>query len=53
MIDAISRFGSLLLLLLTGMKTDLAQMRRVTPPAVSVACAGAAVAFVCGATLEC
>jgi Kef-type K+ transport system membrane component KefB/nucleotide-binding universal stress UspA family protein len=51
MLDAISQFGILLLLLLTGMETDLKLVRRVGKAAVGVSIAGVAVPFVCGVTL--
>ncbi len=51
MIDAISQLGILMLLLLTGMETDLQLVRRVGRAAVTVAVAGVAVPFACGFTL--
>ena len=51
MLDAISQFGVLLLLLLTGMETDLKLVRKVGRAAVGVALAGVAVPFACGVTL--
>ena len=51
MIDAISQLGILMLLLLTGMETDLQLVRRVGRAAVTVAIAGVAVPFACGFTL--
>ena len=51
MLDAISQFGILLLLLLTGMETDLKLVRKVGKAAISVSIAGVAVPFVCGVTL--
>jgi Kef-type K+ transport system membrane component KefB len=51
MIDAISQFGILLLLLLTGMETDLALVRKVGRPAISVALSGVVIPFACGASL--
>src|SRR5262249_24752942 len=51
MLDAISQFGILLLLLLTGMETDLKLVRRVGRAAISVSLAGVAVPFVCGVAL--
>ena len=51
MIDAISQFGILLLLLLTGMETDLALVRKVRRAATSVALSGVAVPFACGMAL--
>jgi Kef-type K+ transport system membrane component KefB/nucleotide-binding universal stress UspA family protein len=51
MIDAISQFGILLLLLLTGMETDLKLVRKVRRAALSVSLTGVAVPFACGVTL--
>ncbi|HLH87139.1 MAG TPA: cation:proton antiporter [Xanthobacteraceae bacterium] len=51
MLDAISQFGILLLLLLTGMETDLKLVRKVGSAAVSVALAGVAVPFALGVAL--
>jgi Kef-type K+ transport system membrane component KefB/nucleotide-binding universal stress UspA family protein len=51
MIDAVSQFGILLLLLLTGMETDLALVRKVRRAATSVALSGVAVPFCFGAAL--
>src|SRR5437870_1201423 len=51
MIDAISQFGILLLLLLTGMETDLKLVRKVGRAAVTISVAGILVPFVCGFTL--
>jgi Kef-type K+ transport system membrane component KefB/nucleotide-binding universal stress UspA family protein len=51
MVDAISQFGILLLLLLTGMETDLKLVRRVGHAAISVSLAGVAVPFCCGVAL--
>ena len=51
MIDAISQFGILLLLLLTGMETDLKLVRKVGKAAVSISLTGVAVPFACGVTL--
>jgi K+:H+ antiporter len=51
MIDAISQFGILLLLLLTGMETDLKLVRKVGRAAVSISLTGVAVPFACGAVL--
>jgi Kef-type K+ transport system membrane component KefB/nucleotide-binding universal stress UspA family protein len=48
MLDAVSQFGILLLLLLTGMETDLALVRRVGRAAITVSIAGVAVPFACG-----
>jgi Kef-type K+ transport system membrane component KefB/nucleotide-binding universal stress UspA family protein len=51
MIDAISQFGILLLLLLTGMETDLRLIRTVGKAAISISISGVAVPFICGVTL--
>ena len=49
MLDAIAHFGVLLLLLLTGMETDLKLIRRIGRPALSVSTMGIIVPFACGA----
>jgi Kef-type K+ transport system membrane component KefB/nucleotide-binding universal stress UspA family protein len=51
MIDAISQVGILLLLLLTGMETDLKLVRKVRRAATSIALSGVAVPFACGVAL--
>jgi Kef-type K+ transport system membrane component KefB/nucleotide-binding universal stress UspA family protein len=51
MVDAVSQLGILMLLLLTGMETDLKLVRRVGRAAVMVSAAGVAVPFACGAAL--
>ena len=51
MIDAVSELGILMLLLLTGMETDLQLVRRVGRAAIAVAAAGVAVPFACGFAL--
>jgi Kef-type K+ transport system membrane component KefB/nucleotide-binding universal stress UspA family protein len=51
MIDAISQFGILLLLLLTGMETDLKLVRKVRRAAATISLTGVAVPFACGAAL--
>jgi Kef-type K+ transport system membrane component KefB/nucleotide-binding universal stress UspA family protein len=48
MIDAVSQVGILLLLLLAGMETDLALVRKVRRAAASVSLTGIAVPFACG-----
>jgi Kef-type K+ transport system membrane component KefB len=48
MLDGISQFGILLLLLLTGMETDLKLVRTVGRAALSISATGVAVPFVCG-----
>ncbi|MGC1694456.1 MAG: cation:proton antiporter, partial [Pseudolabrys sp.] len=51
MIDAISQFGILLLLLMTGMETDLKLVRQVGRAAVFASLCGIVIPFVCGVTL--
>ncbi len=51
MIDAVAQLGILMLLLLTGMETDLRLVRRVGLPALFVSVAGIAVPFVLGFTV--
>jgi Kef-type K+ transport system membrane component KefB/nucleotide-binding universal stress UspA family protein len=51
MLDGISNFGILLLLLLTGMETDLKLVRKFGRAALSVALSGVAVPFACGVAL--
>jgi Kef-type K+ transport system membrane component KefB/nucleotide-binding universal stress UspA family protein len=51
MLDGISQFGILLLLLLTGMETDLKLVRTVGRAALSISVTGVAVPFICGFTL--
>ena len=51
MIGAVSQLGILMLLLLTGMETDVALMRRAGRTALSVSIAGIAVPFLCGVLL--
>jgi Kef-type K+ transport system membrane component KefB/nucleotide-binding universal stress UspA family protein len=51
MLDAVSQLGILMLLLLTGMETDLALVRRVGRAAITVAIAGIALPFACGFAL--
>jgi Kef-type K+ transport system membrane component KefB/nucleotide-binding universal stress UspA family protein len=51
MINAISQLGILLLLLLTGMETDLQLVKRAGRAAVTVAVAGIAIPFICGFAL--
>ncbi len=48
MIDGISQIGILLLLLLTGMETDLKLVRRIGQAAISVSMTGIVVPFICG-----
>lgn len=51
LIAGVSNIGVLLLLLLTGMETDVKLARRVGAPALSVAAAGVTVPFACGFAL--
>ena len=51
MIDAVAQLGILLLLLLTGMETDLSVVRRSRITAFSVSIAGIVVPFLCGVLL--
>src|SRR5262245_41868257 len=51
MLDGISQFGILLLLLLTGMETDLKLVRQVGKAALSISVTGVAVPFACGFAL--
>src|SRR5262245_50334972 len=51
MLDGISQFGILLLLLLTGMETDLRLVRKVGKAALSISLTGVAVPFMCGFAL--
>ena len=48
MLDAISQVGILLLLLLTGMETDLKLVRRVGRAAISISLTGVTVPLACG-----
>ena len=51
MLDAVSQLGILLLLLMTGMETDLGLVKKVRRAALSVSVAGVAVPFACGFAL--
>jgi Kef-type K+ transport system membrane component KefB/nucleotide-binding universal stress UspA family protein len=51
MLDAVSELGVLMLLLLTGIETDLQLVRRVGGAAITVAISGVAIPFACGFTL--
>jgi Kef-type K+ transport system membrane component KefB/nucleotide-binding universal stress UspA family protein len=51
MIGAVSQLGILMLLLLTGMETDLSLVRKTGRAAFSVSATGIAVPFVCGFAL--
>jgi Kef-type K+ transport system membrane component KefB/nucleotide-binding universal stress UspA family protein len=51
LIEGLAQFGILLLLLLTGMETDLKLVRKVGRAAVAISIAGILVPFVCGFAL--
>jgi Kef-type K+ transport system membrane component KefB/nucleotide-binding universal stress UspA family protein len=51
MLDAVSQLGILMLLLLTGMETNLSLVRQVGRAAASISIAGIALPFACGFTL--
>ncbi len=51
LIDGIAQFGVLLLLLLTGMETDLKLVRKVGKAAITISIAGIVVPFCCGFAL--
>jgi Kef-type K+ transport system membrane component KefB/nucleotide-binding universal stress UspA family protein len=51
MIGAVAQLGILMLLLLTGMETDLSLVRRTGRTAIGVSLAGIAVPFLCGVLL--
>jgi Kef-type K+ transport system membrane component KefB/nucleotide-binding universal stress UspA family protein len=51
LIDGVAQFGILLLLLLTGMETDLKLVRKVGRAAITISIAGIAVPFFCGFAL--
>jgi Kef-type K+ transport system membrane component KefB/nucleotide-binding universal stress UspA family protein len=51
LIEGIAQFGILLLLLLTGMETDLKLVRKVGKAAVAISITGIIVPFICGFTL--
>jgi Kef-type K+ transport system membrane component KefB/nucleotide-binding universal stress UspA family protein len=51
MIDGIAQFGVLLILLMTGMETDLKLVRKVGKAAVAVSVTGVVVPFACGVLL--
>jgi Kef-type K+ transport system membrane component KefB/nucleotide-binding universal stress UspA family protein len=51
MLNAVSQLGILMLLLLTGMETDLRMVRRVGRAAIAAAAAGVAFPFICGFAL--
>ena len=51
MIEGVAQFGILLLLLLTGMETDLKLVRRVGRAAIAISITGIVVPFICGFAL--
>jgi Kef-type K+ transport system membrane component KefB/nucleotide-binding universal stress UspA family protein len=51
MLDAVSQLGILLLLLMTGMETDLSVFRDTRRTAVSISLAGIVLPFICGIVL--
>jgi K+:H+ antiporter len=51
LLDGIAQFGVLLLLLLTGMETDLGLVRKVGRAAMAISVAGIVVPFICGFAL--
>jgi Kef-type K+ transport system membrane component KefB/nucleotide-binding universal stress UspA family protein len=51
MIEAVAQLGILMLLLLTGMETDLRLVRKVGKAAIGVSIAGVALPFACGFAL--
>lgn len=51
MLDAVAQLGILLLLLLTGMETDLGIFRDARRPAISISVSGIVVPFACGVAL--
>src|SRR6202451_4579343 len=51
MLDAVAQLGILLLLLMTGMETDLSVFRTARRPALSISLAGIVLPFACGVAL--
>jgi len=51
MLDAVAQLGILLLLLMTGMETDLGVFRDARRPALSISLSGIVVPFACGVAL--
>ena len=51
MLDGIAQFGVLLLLLLTGMDTDVGLIRKIGRPAIAVSFTGISIPFACGVSL--
>jgi Kef-type K+ transport system membrane component KefB/nucleotide-binding universal stress UspA family protein len=50
-LDGIAQFGILLLLLLTGMETDLGLVRKVGKAAIAISITGIVIPFICGFAL--
>ena len=51
MLDGIAQFGVLLLLLLTGMVTDVGLIRKAGRPAIAISLTGISIPFACGVSL--
>src|ERR1700731_5125063 len=51
MLDAVAQLGILLLLLMTGMETDLSVFRDVRRPVISISITGILIPFICGVAL--
>jgi Kef-type K+ transport system membrane component KefB/nucleotide-binding universal stress UspA family protein len=51
MLDAVAQLGILLLLLMTGMETDLGTLRDARRPALSISLSGIVLPFACGVAL--
>jgi len=51
LLDGIAQFGILLLLLLTGMETDLGLVRKVGGAAITISITGIVIPFICGFAL--
>ena len=51
MLDGIAQFGVLLLLLLTGMDTDVGLIRKIGRPAIAISFTGISIPFACGVSL--
>jgi Kef-type K+ transport system membrane component KefB/nucleotide-binding universal stress UspA family protein len=51
MLDAVAQLGIVLLLLITGMETDLSVFRNARRPVISISLSGIVVPFICGCLL--
>jgi Kef-type K+ transport system membrane component KefB len=51
MLDAVAQLGIVLLLLITGMETDLSVFRNARRPLISISLGGIVVPFICGCLL--